>query len=67
MFVNDICVGLYVDNIDFRYFIYVVIYIVIFVSGFIGNILVLWVFYGYMKEIKRVVIFMINLVIVDLL
>ncbi|XP_041502640.1 probable G-protein coupled receptor 174 [Microtus oregoni] len=55
------------DNTDFRYFIYAVTYTVILVPGLIGNILALWVFYGYMKETKRAVVFMINLAIADLL
>lgn len=41
-------------------------YAIILVPGLIGNILALWVFYGYIKETKRAVIFMINLAIADL-
>ncbi|NWR92719.1 GP174 protein, partial [Furnarius figulus] len=46
---------------------YAITYAVILVPGLIANILALWVFYGYMKETKRAVIFMINLAIADLL
>ncbi|KAF7244860.1 hypothetical protein EYD10_08970 [Varanus komodoensis] len=45
---------------------YAIMYTIILVPGLIGNILALWVFYGYMKETKRAVIFMINLAIADL-
>ncbi|KFP83119.1 putative G-protein coupled receptor 174, partial [Acanthisitta chloris] len=45
---------------------YAITYTVILVPGLIGNTLALWVFYGYMKETKRAVIFMINLAIADL-
>ncbi|XP_067393385.1 probable G-protein coupled receptor 174 [Emydura macquarii macquarii] len=38
----------------------------ILVPRLIGNVLALWVFYGYMKETQRAVIFMINLAIADL-
>lgn len=64
---NETCAGPDRDNTDFRYFIYAVTYTVILVPGLIGNILALWIFYGYMKETKRAVIFMINLAIADLL
>ncbi|NXC70666.1 GP174 protein, partial [Anhinga anhinga] len=45
---------------------YAITYTFILIPGLIGNILALWVFYGYMKETKRAVIFMINLAIADL-
>ncbi|XP_062496044.1 probable G-protein coupled receptor 174 [Pezoporus occidentalis] len=45
---------------------YAVTYTFILIPGLIGNTLALWVFYGYMKETKRAVIFMINLAIADL-
>lgn len=45
---------------------YAIMYTIILLPGLIGNILALWVFYGYMKETKRAVIFMINLAIADL-
>ncbi|XP_004685671.1 PREDICTED: probable G-protein coupled receptor 174 [Condylura cristata] len=67
MSANETCVGPNGDNTDFRYFIYAVTYTVILVPGLIGNILALWVFYGYMKETKRAVIYMINLALADLL
>ncbi|XP_004717693.1 probable G-protein coupled receptor 174 [Echinops telfairi] len=67
MLANDTCSESSVENTDFRYFIYAVTYSIILVPGLIGNILALWVFYGYMKETKRAVIFMINLAIADLL
>ncbi|XP_034957948.1 probable G-protein coupled receptor 174 [Zootoca vivipara] len=51
---------------DFSKRFYAVMYTIILVPGLIGNILALWVFYGYMKETKRAVIFMINLAIADL-
>uniref|UniRef100_A0A8C1S4V6 Probable G-protein coupled receptor 174 n=1 Tax=Cyprinus carpio TaxID=7962 RepID=A0A8C1S4V6_CYPCA len=47
--------------------IYAVFYTVILVPGLIGNVLALWVFYAYIKETKKAVIFMINLAIADLL
>lgn len=45
---------------------YAITYAFILIPGLIGNVLALWVFYGYMKETKRAVIFMINLAIADL-
>ncbi|NWV13102.1 GP174 protein, partial [Ptilonorhynchus violaceus] len=45
---------------------YAVTYAVILIPGLIGNTLALWIFYGYMKETKRAVIFMINLAVADL-
>ncbi|NWX03163.1 GP174 protein, partial [Caloenas nicobarica] len=45
---------------------YAVTYTLILVPGLIGNTLALWVFYEYMKETKRAIIFMINLAIADL-
>ncbi|NXN93012.1 GP174 protein, partial [Rhinopomastus cyanomelas] len=45
---------------------YAITYSFILLPGLIGNTLALWVFYGYMKETKRAVIFMINLAIADL-
>ncbi|KAI6078318.1 putative G-protein coupled receptor 174 [Aix galericulata] len=45
---------------------YAATYTFILIPGLIGNVLALWVFYGYMKETKRAVIFMINLAIADL-
>ncbi|NXK18927.1 GP174 protein, partial [Arenaria interpres] len=45
---------------------YAITYTFILIPGLIGNTLALWVFYGYMKETKRAVIFMINLAIADL-
>ncbi|NWI51670.1 GP174 protein, partial [Calyptomena viridis] len=45
---------------------YAITYTLILIPGLIGNTLALWVFYGYMKETKRAVIFMINLAIADL-
>lgn len=53
MSANDTHAGPDGDNTDFRYFIYAVTYTVILVPGLIGNILALWVFYGYMKETKQ--------------
>ncbi|XP_006872571.1 PREDICTED: probable G-protein coupled receptor 174 [Chrysochloris asiatica] len=67
MSANDTCSVRDEEYIHFRYFIYAVTYTVILIPGLIGNILALWVFYGYMKETKRAVIFMINLAIADLL
>ncbi|NXK98404.1 GP174 protein, partial [Formicarius rufipectus] len=46
---------------------YAITYAVILIPGLVANTLALWVFYGYMKETKRAVIFMINLAIADLL
>lgn len=67
MLANDTCNTTDGVNRDFRYFIYAATYTIILVPGLIGNILALWVFYGYVKETKRAVIFMINLAIADLL
>ncbi|XP_006002269.1 probable G-protein coupled receptor 174 [Latimeria chalumnae] len=47
-------------------FYYAVTYSIILVPGLIGNVLALWVFYAYIKETKKAVIFMINLAIADL-
>ncbi|XP_072286499.1 probable G-protein coupled receptor 174 [Pyxicephalus adspersus] len=52
---------------EFLRYLYAITYVVILVPGLIGNVLALWVFYAYMKETKRAVIFMINLAIADLL
>ncbi|XP_034290851.1 probable G-protein coupled receptor 174 [Pantherophis guttatus] len=51
---------------EFLKHFYAIMYTIILVPGLIGNVLALWVFYGYMKETKRAVIFMINLAIADL-
>ncbi|XP_044130647.1 probable G-protein coupled receptor 174 [Bufo gargarizans] len=48
-------------------YLYAITYAVILIPGLIGNVLALWVFYAYMKETKRAVIFMINLAMADLL
>ncbi|CAM5140377.1 unnamed protein product [Eretmochelys imbricata] len=53
------------NNTDVKCY-YAITYTLILVPGLIGNVLALWVFYGYMKETKRAVIFMINLAIADL-
>ncbi|NXB77657.1 GP174 protein, partial [Donacobius atricapilla] len=45
---------------------YAITYMVILILRLIRNTLASWVFYGYMKETKRAVIFMINLAIADL-
>ncbi|OCT67637.1 probable G-protein coupled receptor 174 [Xenopus laevis] len=47
--------------------IYAITYTIIMIPGLIGNVLALWIFYAYIKETKRAVIFMINLSIADLL
>ncbi|XP_065109917.2 probable G-protein coupled receptor 174 [Paramisgurnus dabryanus] len=52
---------------QYQHQIYAVFYTVILVPGLIGNILALWIFYAYIKETKKAVIFMINLAIADLL
>ncbi|XP_016328693.1 probable G-protein coupled receptor 174 [Sinocyclocheilus anshuiensis] len=52
---------------EYQHQMYAVFYTVILVPGLIGNVLALWVFYGYIKETKKAVIFMINLAIADLL
>ncbi|XP_018430743.1 PREDICTED: probable G-protein coupled receptor 174 [Nanorana parkeri] len=52
---------------QFINYLYAITYAIILVPGLIGNVLALWVFYAYMKETKRAVIFMINLAIADLL
>ncbi|XP_056395355.1 probable G-protein coupled receptor 174 [Hyla sarda] len=56
-------------EVDGRFldYLYATTYAVILIPGLIGNVLALWVFYVYMKETKRAVIFMINLAIADLL
>ncbi|XP_067414238.1 probable G-protein coupled receptor 174 [Emydura macquarii macquarii] len=58
---NSICY----NNTDVKCY-YAITYTLILAPGLIGNVLALWVFYGYMKETKRAVIFMINLTIADL-
>ncbi|XP_078542050.1 putative G-protein coupled receptor 174 [Lissotriton helveticus] len=50
----------------FLNFLYAITYTILLVPGLIGNVLALWVFYAYVKETKRAVIFMINLAIADL-
>ncbi|OCT66021.1 probable G-protein coupled receptor 174 [Xenopus laevis] len=47
--------------------VYAITYTIILIPGLIGNVLALWIFYAYIKETKRAVIFMINLSIADLL
>uniref|UniRef100_A0A8C5QYH4 Probable G-protein coupled receptor 174 n=1 Tax=Leptobrachium leishanense TaxID=445787 RepID=A0A8C5QYH4_9ANUR len=58
-----------VCDVDVRFVnhLYAITYTIILVPGLIGNVLALWVFYAYMRETKRAVIFMINLAIADLL
>uniref|UniRef100_A0A6J0URP4 Probable G-protein coupled receptor 174 n=1 Tax=Pogona vitticeps TaxID=103695 RepID=A0A6J0URP4_9SAUR len=51
---------------DFSKRFYAIMYTIILLPGLVGNSLALWVFYEYMKETKRAVIFMINLAIADL-
>ncbi|XP_038604494.1 LOW QUALITY PROTEIN: probable G-protein coupled receptor 174 [Tachyglossus aculeatus] len=55
------------ENSEFPHFLYAVTYTVILLPGLIGNVLALWVFYGYIRETKRAVIFMINLAVADLM
>ncbi|XP_075429020.1 putative G-protein coupled receptor 174 [Ascaphus truei] len=50
----------------FLNYLYAITYTIILVPGLIGNVLALWVFYAYIRETKRAVIFMINLAIADL-
>ncbi|XP_043087978.1 probable G-protein coupled receptor 174 [Puntigrus tetrazona] len=52
---------------EYQHHIYAIFYMVILIPGLIGNVLALWVFYAYVKETKKAVIFMINLAIADLL
>ncbi|XP_005157230.1 probable G-protein coupled receptor 174 [Danio rerio] len=52
---------------DYQHQIYAVFYTLILIPGLIGNVLALWIFYAYVKETKKAVIFMINLAIADLL
>ncbi|XP_026135413.1 probable G-protein coupled receptor 174 [Carassius auratus] len=52
---------------EYQHHIYAIFYTVILVPGLIGNVLALWVFYAYIKETKKAVIFMINLAVADLL
>ncbi|KAG8448378.1 hypothetical protein GDO86_015461 [Hymenochirus boettgeri] len=56
-------------NVDAKFvnYMYAITYTVILIPGLIGNVLALWIFYAYIKETKRAVIFMINLSIADLL
>ncbi|XP_069799099.1 probable G-protein coupled receptor 174 [Dendropsophus ebraccatus] len=56
-------------EVDGRFldYLYAITYAIILIPGLIGNVLALWVFYMYVKETKRAVIFMINLAIADLL
>ncbi|XP_063169437.1 probable G-protein coupled receptor 174 [Candoia aspera] len=51
---------------EFLKHFYAIMYTIILVPGLIWNVLALWVFYGYRKETKRAVIFMINLALADL-
>ncbi|XP_052431067.1 probable G-protein coupled receptor 174 [Carassius gibelio] len=52
---------------EYQHQIYAVFYTVILVPGLICNVLALWVFYAYIKETKKAVVFMINLAVADLL
>lgn len=52
---------------QYQHQIYAIFYTVILVPGLIGNVLALWIFYAYVKDTKKAVIFMINLAIADLL
>ncbi|XP_067312486.1 probable G-protein coupled receptor 174 [Pseudorasbora parva] len=68
MNVSDFCKNTNEAQIQqYQHQIYAVFYTVILVPGLIGNVLALWVFYAYIKETKKAVIFMINLAIADLL
>ncbi|KAM9323827.1 putative G-protein coupled receptor 174 [Gastrophryne carolinensis] len=51
----------------FMDYLYAATYAVILVPGLIGNVLALWVFYAYVRETKRAVIFMMNLAAADLM
>ncbi|KAM4696116.1 putative G-protein coupled receptor 174 [Rhinophrynus dorsalis] len=55
------------EDTTFQNYLYAITYTVLLLPGLIGNILALWVFYAYIKETKRAVIFMINLSVADLL
>ncbi|KAM8952822.1 putative G-protein coupled receptor 174 [Pelodytes ibericus] len=63
---GNVSTGCDVDP-KFLHQLYAITYTVILVPGLIGNVLALWVFYSYIRETKRAVIFMINLAIADLL
>ncbi|XP_056328842.1 probable G-protein coupled receptor 174 [Danio aesculapii] len=52
---------------DYQHQIYAVFYTLILIPGLIANVLALWIFYAYIKETKKAVIFMINLALADLL
>ncbi len=52
---------------EYQHQIYAVFYTVILVPGLIGNVLALWVFYAYIKETKKAVIFMTTWPSLDLL
>ncbi|XP_051514561.1 probable G-protein coupled receptor 174 [Myxocyprinus asiaticus] len=68
MSANDISCNINTTSIqEYQHKIYAIFYTVILVPGLICNVLALWVFYAYVKETKKAVIFMINLAIADLL
>lgn len=52
---------------EYQHSIYAVVYIVILALGLLGNLLALWLFIAYMKETKKVLVFMMNLAVADLL
>ncbi|KAM4621894.1 uncharacterized protein ACJ7VT_006196 [Polymixia lowei] len=51
----------------YQHHVYAVVYSVILAPGLLGNVLALWVFWVYVKETKKAVVFMMNLAVADLM
>ncbi|XP_053735125.1 probable G-protein coupled receptor 174 [Synchiropus splendidus] len=55
------------DHRMYQHYMYGVVYSIIFLPGLLGNLVALWVFWVYIKETKKAVVFMMNLAVADLL
>ena len=64
---NQSCGSSKEDLQRYQHHVYAVVYVLIFGSGLLGNLLALWVFWRYVKETKKAVVFMMNLAVADLM
>jgi len=64
---NQSCTSSQEDLQQYQHRVYAVVFAIIFGSGLLGNLLAIWVFWRYVKETKKAVVFMMNLAIADLM
>ncbi|KAG7278097.1 hypothetical protein CRUP_029042 [Coryphaenoides rupestris] len=64
---NQSCGSSPEDLQRYQHRVYAVVYAIIFGSGLLGNLLAIWVFWRYVKETKKAVVFMMNLAVADLM